>query len=233
MPHRALLYIVCSPRPRTGRTLLARLLTEFQVFNGQQPLAYDLNRHENTLAGFLPQYTQIANIDDTRGQIALFDALIAGGEYPRILDLGNDQLDPFFTSARQIGFMEEAQRRGVEPIILFIADPQPRSAEIYGHLQQSFKRNIVVPVENQANFSVDPYMNRFPALATERGLLIPRLNPVICGIIEKPRFSFATFMASPGKERTEIHEWLEQIFVEFRELGLYATLHELRATLKL
>lgn len=232
MTRRALLYIVCSPRPRVGRTLLARLLTDFQILNERQPVAYDLNRHENTLAAFLPQQTRIADLDDTRGQMALFDGLIAEGVHPRILDLGNESFDPFFTAARQIGFMEEARRRGIEPVVLFVADQHPRSAGIYSLLLRSFPHSLIVPVENEANLSIDPYMDRFPPRATERGIVLPRLNPVIRGVIDKPHFSFSAFMATPTEARTEIHDWLDKNFLEFRELELYAMLRELRAALK-
>jgi len=230
MARRTPVYIVCSPRPRVGKTLLARLMTDYQLINNRPAIAYDLNRSENLLAAVLPRHTVISDISDTRGQMALFDDLIEGGR-PRVVDVGNDYFDAFFTVARQIGFMEEAQRRRIDPILLFIGDPQPRSAQIYGYLHQAFPRTVIVPVENQANLSRIPYMDRFPPVLTERGIFIARLNPVIRGVIDKPQFSFDAFMRKPADLRTELHAWTEQIFIEFRELELRIMLRELHGAL--
>ncbi len=231
MARRTPVYIVCSSRPRVGKTLLARVLTDFQLVNNRRPLAYDLNRNENLLATLLPQHTVIADVTETRGQMTLFDGLIAGGDVPRILDLGAEAFDPFLTVARQIGFMEEARRRGIEPMLLFIADPHPRSAQLYGYLHQAFPRTVIVPVQNDANISARAYIDQFPPVTTERGLHIPRLNPVIKGVIDKPHFSFASFMRKPADLRTELHAWTERVFIEFRELELRVMLRELKSAM--
>ena len=93
MARRTPVYIICSPRPRVGKTLLARVLTDFQLVNNRLPVAYDLNRNENLLATLLPRHTVIADLSDTRGQMALFDELIAGQGMPRIVDLGAEAGD--------------------------------------------------------------------------------------------------------------------------------------------
>jgi hypothetical protein len=67
------LYIVTSPRPRMGKTLLARLLIEF-FRDGRRPLVgFDLNPREALLADRLPKLVWPVDITDTRGQMALFD----------------------------------------------------------------------------------------------------------------------------------------------------------------
>lgn len=231
MARRTPVYIVCSPRPRVGKTLMARVLTDFQLVNNRLPVAYDLNRNENLLATLLPRHTVIADLGDIKGQMALFDQLIAGGDIPRIVDLGAEAFDPFFTVARQIGFMDEARRRGIDPMLLFVADQHPRAAQMYGYLHQAFPRTLIVPVQNDANVSARAYIQNFPPVTTERGLFIPRLNPVIKGVIDKPHFSFASFMRRPADIRTELHAWTERVFVEFRELELHVMLRELRKAL--
>ena len=54
MPQQAPLYIVASPRPRVGKTLIARLLIEFFRDNGRALVGYDLDPREPTLAGYFP-----------------------------------------------------------------------------------------------------------------------------------------------------------------------------------
>ena len=153
------------------------------------------------------------------------------GVVPRILDLGAEAFDPFFTVARQISFFEEARRRGIDSMLLFIADPHPRSAQFYGYLHQAFPRTVIVPVQNEANVSARGYSDLFPPVTAERGISIPRLNPVIKGVIDKPHFSFASFMRKPADLRTELHAWTERVFVEFRELELRVMLRELKSAL--
>ena len=47
--------IVASPRPRVGKTLLARLLIDYQLHNGRPVAGFDLNGDNNALAQFLPE----------------------------------------------------------------------------------------------------------------------------------------------------------------------------------
>lgn len=230
MARRSPVQIVCSPRPRVGRTLVARVLADFHIVNDRDPAVFDLNRNENLLAALLPRHAVIADLSDTRGQMALFDGLIAEDGRPHILDLGSEAFDPFFTVARQIGFFQEARRRGLDPMLLFVADPHPRSAQIYDHLHRAFPQTLIVPVHNEANAGA--YMDRFPPLAAERAIVIPRLNPVIKGVTDKPHFSFAAFMRRPAQTRTELHAWTEKVFVAFRELELRGMLRDLESALR-
>jgi hypothetical protein len=61
--------IVASPRPRVGKTLLARLLTDFHLQEGRSVAAFDLNAAgEGTLAQFLPEHVTRSSIDDLKGR---------------------------------------------------------------------------------------------------------------------------------------------------------------------
>ncbi len=103
------IYIVCSPRQRVGKTLVARALTEFILADGRAAIAFDLNPNNTALYGFLPRNTARADLDTTRGQMALFDELIAEDEVVKVIDLGDQVFDKFFTLLRQL-----VARRGGE-----------------------------------------------------------------------------------------------------------------------
>ena len=60
--------IVASPRPRVGKTLLARLLTDFHRHEGREVVAFDLNSGDGTLAQFLPAQANPASIADVQGR---------------------------------------------------------------------------------------------------------------------------------------------------------------------
>ena len=71
-------FIIVSPRPRTGKTLLARLVAEYYQSNARaigqteaRPIVgYDLSPYEPGLSAFLPNITTQSTLEDTRGQIA-------------------------------------------------------------------------------------------------------------------------------------------------------------------
>jgi len=225
-------YIVCSPRARAGKTLIARTLTEFLLANNRATVAFDINRNENALAGYLPRYTAIANLRDTKGQMALFDELIEGADMSKVVDLGSEAFDEFFTVMRQINFVEEARRRSVDTGLLFVAGPDRRSAQTFADLQRFFPRAALVPVHNESILNPKPYIDDFRPLSdSERLLRFPLLNPVLKAIIERPGFSFADFLEKPAPMRTELHDWTERIFVEYREMELRLLLRELKSTL--
>ena len=115
--------IVASPRPRVGKTLLARLLTDFHLQEGPpgRGLRPQCRRRH---AGAVPARARTAPaIDDIKGQMALFDRLIADDGVTKVVDLGHESFEAFFALAEQIGFAEEAHRRGIAPAILFVITP--------------------------------------------------------------------------------------------------------------
>src|SRR6185437_11332688 len=114
-------YIVCSPRPLVGKTLVARLLSEFLLLKNGRVIAFDVNLKEPSLLDYLPNITETAEIDDTFGKMALMDRVIISDGIAKVIDLGFHAFDEFFEMAEEIGFIKEAARRGVAPLILFIA----------------------------------------------------------------------------------------------------------------
>jgi hypothetical protein len=82
------LYIVASPRPRAGKTLLARLLMEYFLDNGRLLVGFDLNPREPTLAGRFPKLVWPVDIGDVRGQMELFDRLVADTASTKVIDVG-------------------------------------------------------------------------------------------------------------------------------------------------
>src|SRR5882757_4219037 len=115
-------YIICSPRPLVGKTLIARLLSEFMLLKNGTVIAFDINLKEPSLLEYLPKITETAEVDDTFGKMSLMDRLIVNDAVAKVIDLGFHAFDEFFKMADEIGFMKEAVRRGVAPVILFVGD---------------------------------------------------------------------------------------------------------------
>lgn len=89
MPQQSQLYIVASRHPRVGKTLLARLLIEFLRISGRPLVGYDLDPREPVLAGCFPSLVWPLDIADTRGQMALFDRILADQWRTTVIDLGH------------------------------------------------------------------------------------------------------------------------------------------------
>jgi hypothetical protein len=220
------LYVVCSPCRHVGKTLVSRLLTEFYVVNDRPVAAFDLADEGPQLADYLPDITTIADIGDTRGQMAFFDRLIADDVGARIIDLDRRVFKNFFTVAQEIRFFEEARHRSIEPLILFIIDPDPKSAKAYAVLRHQLSQVSLLPVRNQIEAAAIPYGDA-PSKANiaPTSLDIPLLGPPLQALMERQSFSFSRFWrASPADLHVslthELSRWVERIFFQFRVLEL-------------
>lgn len=229
------IYIVCSPRQRIGKTLVARALTEFILADGRRAaIAFDVNPNNTALYGFLPRNTARADIDTTRGQMALFDELIAEDEVAKVIDLGDQVFDRFFALMKQIALVEEARRRGIAVVALFIGDPDPRSAKSYADIRDAFPAMAMVPVHNEFVANMQDYMGGFPSqVPGERPVRFQVLSPFLKSVVDRAGFSFDDYLERQAGNRTELHEWIERTFVEFRELELRLLLRELKGSLTL
>jgi hypothetical protein len=226
------LYIIASQHPRVGKTLVARLLIEYFRLSGRPIVGYDLDPREPALAAHFPSFVWPVDIADTRGQMALFDRLVADDWRTTVLDIGYGLFDQFFTVMPEIGFEQEAARRGIVPIVLFITDSAPTTARRYAELRARLPRTMFVPVHNEAtSFMFIP--NDFPPTRPECGFIrIPRLSPIVRGVIDRPGFSFSTYLDKRPGGPTEVHTWIDAIFSEFRELELRLLIGELESSLR-
>src|ERR1700731_1802852 len=142
-------FIICSPRPLVGKTLTARLLSEFLLLKHGAVIGFDINLKEPSLLEYLPGITETAEVDDTYGKMALMDRLIVNDAIAKVIDLGFHAFDEFFKMSEEIGFMKEAARRGVAPFILFVADIDRVSARAFPMLQQQIPATALVTVDNE------------------------------------------------------------------------------------
>src|SRR6266404_374404 len=142
-------FIICSPRPLVGKTLTARLLSEFLLLKNGAVASFDINLKEPSLLEYLPDITETADVIDTFGKMQLMDRIIINDGTAKVIDLGYHAFDEFFRMTDQIGFMKEAVRRGVAPVILFVADTDRASATGYSMLQQQVPANALIAIDNE------------------------------------------------------------------------------------
>jgi hypothetical protein len=215
-------YIICSPRPMVGKTLIARQLSEFLLLKNGEVAAFDINLKEPSLLDYLPEITETAEIEDTFSKMALMDRVIVNDGVTKVIDLGFHAFDEFFKMSEEIGFIKEAARRHVAPVVMFVAGADRLSARGYATLQQ-IPRTALVTIENE-------YMVRgeMPeAMAEGRVLHIAALPVFLKTYVDRLAFSFTGYLREEQDSSTELHQWIRTNYLSFRELELSLLLQRL------
>lgn len=209
-------YIICSPRPLVGKTLIARLLSEFLLLKNGAVASFDINLKEPSLLDYLPNTTETADVIDTYGKMQLMDRLIVDDGTAKVIDLGFHAFDEFFKMTAEIGFLKEAARRHVAPIVLFVADLDRVSARAYSMLQEQIPPKALITVDNE-----HVVRGELPA-AMERGrvLRISALPTFLKTYIDRLNFSFTGYLRSEKDSSTELHQWIRRNYSTFRDLEL-------------
>ena len=133
-----------------------------------------------------------------------------------MVDLGFHAFDEFFKMIEEIGFIKEAARRGVAPVILFMADIDRISARGYETLRTHIPPGALVTVDNE-------YVVRgeLPvAMGRGRTLAIPALPPFLKTYIDRLNFSFTDYLRQEKDSSTELHQWIRRNYLAFRDLEL-------------
>jgi hypothetical protein len=209
-------YIICSLRPLVGKTLIARLLSEFLLLKNGTVAAFDINLKEPSLLEYLPDITEAAEIDDTFGKMALMDRLIINDGIAKVIDLGFHAFDEFFKMTEEIGFLKEAARRGVSPIVLFIGDTDRVSARGYPLLQRQIPSSSLVTVDNEHVVRGELP----PAFAQGKVLHIAALPVFLKTYVDRLTFSFTEYLRNERDSSTELHQWIRKNYFSFREIEL-------------
>ena len=209
-------YIICSPRPLVGKTLIARLLSEFLLLKNGTVVSFDINLKEPSLLEYLPRTTETADVVDTFGKMQLMDRLIVNDGVAKVIDLGFHAFDEFFKMTDEIGFLKEAVRRGVAPAILYVPDIDRTSAAGYSMLQQQIPPNALIAVDNE-----HVVRGELPR-AMERGRVvrISALPVFLKTYIDRLTFSFTDYLRHEKDSSTELHQWIRNNYLNFRELEL-------------
>jgi len=213
-------YIICSPRPQVGKTLVARLLSEFLLLKNGTVVAFDINLREPSLLEYLPRITETADVIDTYGKMQLMDRLIVNDSVAKVIDLGFHAFDEFFKMVEQIGFVKEAARRGVAPVILFMADTDRTSARGYEMLRDQIPSSALVTVDNE-----HVVRGELPeTMGRGRVHVISALPPFLRTYIDRLTFSFTDYLRNERDSSTELHQWIRRNYLGFRDLELKLTL---------
>jgi hypothetical protein len=209
-------YIICSTRPQVGKTLVARLLTEFLALQRGGVTAFDISLKEPSLVDFLPRLTETASVEDTFGKMQLMDRLIVNDDSGKVIDLGYHAFDEFFRMTAEIGFAKEAARRGVAPIVLFMADTDRASLRAYATLQEQFPQRALYTIDNEHVLRGEMP----PSLGRGHVIPIAALPVFLKTYIDRLNFSFTGYLRAEKDSSTELHQWIRKNYFSFREIEL-------------
>ena len=179
--------------------------------------AFDINLKEPSLLDYLPKLTETAEVDDTFGKMALMDRLIVNDGVAKVIDLGFHAFDEFFKMSDEIGFMKEAARRGIVPVILFVADTDRASAR--GHADAA----AADPAARARHHRQRTRRARRIAARPWRKAACcgsPRCRVFLKTYIDRLTFSFTGYLRAEKDSSTELHQWIRKNYFSFRELEL-------------
>jgi hypothetical protein len=151
---------------------------------------------------------------DTFGKMQLMDRLIVHDGVAKVIDLGFHAFDEFFKMTNEIGFLKEATRRSVAPIVLFVADTDRVSARAYPTLREQIPLKTLITVDNE-------YVVRgeLPeAMGAGRVLRITALPSFLKTYVGRLSFSFTDYLRNERDSSTELHQWIRRNYISFREL---------------
>lgn len=118
---------------------------------------------------------------------------------------------------------KEADRRGVDPIVLFIPDRDRASIVAWTMLRDTFPNAALVPVENE-----HVLWGELPdTFGRVRPFKVAALPAFLKSIIGRLNFSFSQYLRSNKDQSSELHQWVRTNYTRFRELELNLILHKL------
>lgn len=226
MRRRTFVFVACSAHPRTGVSTTARLLTDFYLSRQAPVEGFDTDPHEPRYGELFPDCVRVVDAGDIRGQISLFDRLLVHDEIPKIIDVWHRSYERFFTTVRDIGFIEEARRHGVEPILLFHVDPSEATLARAQALSAAWNDLTIVAVHNEGASPLGPQAHeilaRYPAA---RKFVIAPLDAAVAKALDRSDLPLSRFLNAPPTDmsivvRAALKSWLIPIFTQFQSFEL-------------
>jgi hypothetical protein len=144
------------------------------------------------------------------------DRLIVHDDVAKVIDLGFHAFDEFFRMSAEIGFMKEAARRQVAPVVLFVADNDRVSARGFEMLQSSIPPRALIVIDNE-----QVLRGELPeALSRSRVMKIRALSSFLKTYVDRLSFSFTGYLRSEPDSSTELHQWIRKNYTSFRDIEL-------------
>lgn len=209
-----------------GTSTTARLLSDYYLATRRGFLGFDADPHEPDYAPRFGERVKNVDLSLVQGQIALIDRLLLADGEPKIIDLWSRAYARFFRLVEEIGFIEEARGRGVEPVILFHADASEASAAAAYRLAAAFPGVETLLAHNDGAAPLGDEANaRLALYPPHRRLKIRALDLALRRALEPSDLSLSYLLIDPPPDmslvvRSGLRAWLTPIFSQFRSFEL-------------
>jgi hypothetical protein len=180
------IYIVASDQHRNGKTLLARLLADYLLLDGRDPFLIDTDAPEGPLRNFFPGRTALADFAAIKGQMKLFDTILAAPGRDYVIDLAARHTESFFAAERDLAFFSACREIGFRIFVFFVVDESLVSQRAAVEARRALQVDLFVPVRNLLVRSSWP--------EDDGALTIPFLSAPIAMAIGNRRFSLRAFV---------------------------------------
>jgi hypothetical protein len=219
------IYIVCSDTHRNGKTTLARLIADYLLLDGHDPFLIDTDAPDGPLRTFFPGRTALADFTNVRGQMKLFDTILASPGRDYVIDLPVRHVDSFFAKEVDLGFFKEAQSAGFRIFVFYVVDNTYTSRNDAKLLKEHGGIDLFVPVRNMLVGSTWE--------SDEASLTIPAMSPALAQAVLNRRFSFRNFVQGdlqglPQQQCMELQSFLYEALNNLNNLEPIVTLAKLK-----
>jgi hypothetical protein len=231
-PPRTYVFICCAPNGRVGVSTTARLLSDYFLASRRGFVGFDADPHEPDYAPRFPGRVQNVDLATTQGQIAMIDRLLVPDGEAKVIDLWSRTFERFFALIQDIGFVEEARRNNIEPVILFHADASQASPSCAYGLAHALPgvETLLTYNESAAALGAD-IQERLACYPPHRRLKIGALDTLVGRALQPLDLSLSYFLMEPPAEmslvvRAGLKAWLTPIFSQFRAFEMRRALEE-------
>jgi hypothetical protein len=184
----AALYVVTSDEARNGKTLVARLLTEYLILAHKNPVLFDAGWPAQGLKDRWPERTFPVDFQKVQGQMALFDRVLSMPVKTGVVDLSWRDLPAFMALAEDIRFKEEASSRGYRLVLFYVI----------GAMQQSRlagERIAATKLFREVHYFRPAMIKRTGMeIVSQPEIIVPQLTAGMMTRIERPTFSIGDFL---------------------------------------
>ena len=236
MTDRPALHIICSDRARNGKTLLARLLTDWLLLGGEDPFVIDLDAPDAPLATRYPDHSLAADFSRVTGRVAVFDTIMNDAGRSHVLDLPARDLADFLSEAEKIGFFDAARDIGLEVVFLFMVDRSRKSVLKAREVAQAVSPCPLHPARNTYVGDLlddDEVAELYLDLFVTGEIVLPKLSAGSMATVEDTGFSFRDFVeerieAPSSFQQFELLDFVNTVFDQLARLRLRLDLDNLK-----
>jgi hypothetical protein len=212
--------IICSDQPRNGKTLVARLVADYNLLCQRETEIFDLSSGPRGLTVYFPVRGRRIDHTRTADQMALLDRALASPPHDCVVHVPPHLNGDFFNYLRLFDFTAAARAHGIEIVIYYVVDKASGSLSAGETIRVENPGNRFIIVWNEAfmpSVREGFATGLLNTLKKDGQLVLPKLPPNLLKPVEDPGFSFSNFVLSdeprlPSAMADQLKEFLADIF---------------------